>query len=67
MLVLMINTLPPATSLVVAPEASLEAAEFQHCLICSALHSRCVRQGGEGPQAVVAFLALPFPRDTTIA
>ncbi len=59
-LALMINTLPPATSLAVAPEASLEAAELQHCLICSGLHIRCVRQGGEGPQAAAAFLTLPL-------
>lgn len=50
-LALMINTPPPATSLAVAPEASLEAAELQHCLICSTLHRRCVRQEGEGQQA----------------
>lgn len=58
----MINTPPPATSLAVAPEASLEAAELQHCLICSVLHRRCVRQGGEGQQAAAAaFLTLPLP------
>lgn len=57
----MINILPPATSLAVAPEASLEAAELQHFLICSSLHKRCVRQGGEGSQAAVAFLAFYFP------
>lgn len=58
-LAVMINTPPPATSLAVAPEASLVAAELQHCLICSALHRRCVRQGGEGQQAAAAaFLTL---------
>lgn len=55
-LALMINTPPPATSLAVAPEASLEAAELQHCLICSTLHRRCVRQEGEGQQAASLFL-----------
>lgn len=55
----MSNTPPPATSLAVAPEAYLEAAELQHCLIWSTLHRRCVRQGAEGQQAAsAAFLTL---------
>lgn len=66
-LALMINTLPPATSLTVAPEASLGAAELQHCLICSALHTRCVRQGGEGPQAAAAAAFLTLPLASTSA
>lgn len=44
----MINTRPPATSIAVAPEAFLEAAELQHCLICSVLHKKMCETGRRG-------------------
>lgn len=60
LLALMINTLPPATSLAVAPEASLEAAELLHCLICSVLHTTCVRQGGGCHKLLLLLLSFYF-------
>lgn len=40
LLALMINSLPPATSLAMAPEASLEASELKHCLIVALVWDR---------------------------